>query len=100
MAVAGTWTNPTEEDLGATYTWTKTVDGTPTSSGATTTGVTYTVTARSNGKRITSVTIAATATQTDTKTGKASSSTIKSFFADTFLPMLNSNMGDASSKVF
>lgn len=82
MAVANGWSNPDISILGRTYEYTKTVNG-----------VKYTVAARSNAKRITSITVTAAVTGEDAKTGATTNELVRGFFEDYFLPLLNNNIG-------
>lgn len=81
MAVAGGWSDPTETSLGKTYKYTRSMNG-----------VDFTVTAQTNDKRITYVSIMASATAQDKKKDKTTDSKVKSFMTD-LLKMINQNAG-------
>ena len=82
MAVAGGWTDPESTALGATYKYTRTMNG-----------VNFTVTAQTNDKRITYISIMANATSEDKKKKKTTESKVLSFMKNTILPAINDNAG-------
>lgn len=82
MAVAGGWTDPTEQSLGATYTYKRSMHG-----------VDYTVTCQTNDKRITYISIMANATYNDKKTKSTTASKVKNFMKNIILPAINDNVG-------
>ena len=89
MAVANGWSNPTTTSLGQTYEYQKTANG-----------VKYMISARSNAKRITSITITASVTDAAAddayKTGKATESAIETFLGDSatgLAKLINDNIG-------
>lgn len=81
MAVAGGWSDPTETSLGKTYKYTRSMNG-----------VDFTVTAQTNDKRITYISIMASATAQDKKKDKTTDSKVKSFMTK-LLQLINDNAG-------
>ena len=88
MAVAGGWTDPSTTSLGTTYTYEREMNG-----------VKFTVTAQTNDKRITYISIMASATADDKKTGKTTDSAVRNFMKNSLLPLINNNAG-TKSEVF
>ena len=82
MSVAGGWTDPTEATLGKTYKYTRTMNG-----------VDFTVTATTNEKRITYISIMASATANDAKKKSTTDATVKNFMKQHLLPLINDNAG-------
>ena len=88
MAVAGGWTDPSTTSLGTTYTYEREMNG-----------VKFTVTAQTNDKRITYISIMASATTDDKKTGKTTDTAVRNFMKNSLLPLINNNAG-TKSEVF
>lgn len=85
MAVAGGWTDPSTTSLGTTYKYEREMNG-----------VNFTVTAQTNDKRVTYISIMASATASDKKTGKTTDMAVRNFMKNHLLPLINNNAGTGS----